>query len=92
MCAFDLALAPDEGVGVLVPGFAEVLNGFCDSLFGVEARPLKRLAGEDAEPDLHLIKPRGGGRRKVESDVGVRLEPGVVLLVGAITTVRLSVE
>jgi hypothetical protein len=38
---------------------------------------------EDRKPDLDLIEPRSPGRREVEADVGMTLEPAIVLgLVG----------
>src|SRR5258705_10097039 len=45
--------------------------------------PLSALFGQDREPDLDLVEPRGTGRREVEAHVGMAREPTVVLrLVG----------
>lgn len=46
-----------------------------------EAGIFKRLALEDAEPDLHLVQPTGTGGREMEGDIGVLGKPVFILLV-----------
>src|ERR1700722_14018771 len=82
--AFDLALAPDKGGGMLVICGGEVLDRLLQLLGTAKARAGQRLSGKDAEPDLDLVKPARRSRREVESDIGVRGQPSLVLLMGAV--------
>jgi hypothetical protein len=44
---------------------------------------MERLAAQYAKPAFNLIKPRGVGWSKMKMDIGMALEPAVVLgLVG----------
>ena len=49
---------------------------------GREGGATERLPGKDGEPDFDLVEPGGAGRRKVEADIGMSLEPGLIPLVG----------
>src|SRR6516165_3522353 len=44
-----------------------------------EGRAAERLTFEDREPDLDLVEPGSAGRREVEADVGMALEPEISL-------------
>src|ERR1700747_404254 len=82
--AVDLALAPDKRRGALVVRGGEVLDRLPQLLGTAKARAGQGLSGEDAEPDLDLVKPARRSRREVESDIGVCGEPSLVLLMGAV--------
>src|ERR1019366_971192 len=47
-------------------------------------RPRKAPAGQNAEPNFHLIQPTGRGGGEVKMDVGMLGQPGVALLVRAV--------
>ena len=79
----DDRLGPDEGCCVGIIGLDEGIDVLPELGNGGEGSAAQRLSGEDREPDFDLIEPRGAGRREVEVDVGMTLEPAVVLwLVG----------
>src|SRR6266481_4885042 len=82
--AFDLALAPDKRSGPFVVCGREVLDRLLQPLGTAKARAGQGLSGQDAEPDLDLVKPARRSRREVESDIGVSGKPSVVLLMGAV--------
>src|SRR5712671_3923925 len=82
--AFDLALAPDKRSGPFVVCGGEVLDRLLQLLGTAKARAGQGLSGQDAEPDLDLVKPARRSRREVESDIGVSGKPSVVLLMGAV--------
>jgi len=82
--AFDLALAPDKRRGALVVRGGEVLDRLAQLLGTAKARAGQGLSGEDAKPNLDLVKPARRSRREVESDIGVCGKPSLVLLMGAV--------
>ena len=82
--AFDLALAPDKRRGALVVRGGEVLDRLPQLLGTAKARAGQGLSGEDAKPNLDLVKPARGSRREVESDIGVCGKPSLVLPMGAV--------
>ena len=82
--AFDLALAPDKRRGALVVRGSEVLDRLPQLLDTAKASAGQGLSGEDAKPNLDLVKPARGSRREVESDIGVCGKPSLVLLMGAV--------
>src|ERR1019366_8106661 len=47
-------------------------------------RPRKAPAGQNAEPNFHLIQPTGRGGGEVKMDVGMLGQPGVALLMRAV--------
>jgi hypothetical protein len=82
--ALDLALAPDKrGCPLIVCG-GEVVDRLLQLLGTAKARAGQGLSGKDAEPDLDLVKPARRSRREMESHVGVRGKPSLVLLMGAV--------
>ena len=74
----DLCFGPDEGFGILIVGLDEGIEMLAKLSDGVEGRTVQRLALQDREPDLHLVKPRGSRWREVELHVRVTLEPAVI--------------
>ena len=40
---------------------------------------MERLAAQNTEPAFNLVKPRSVGWRKMKMDIGMALEPAVVL-------------
>ena len=82
--AFDLALAPDKRRGALVVRGSEVLDRLPQLLGTAKASAGQGLSGEDAKPNLDLVKPARRSRREVESDIGVCGKPSLVLLMGAV--------
>lgn len=79
----DGLLLPFEGMGVLVIGGNKGVDMMAQLLGAGEAGRGERLGTENAEPDLHLIEPRGVGGDVMEANVFMALEPTVVLgLVG----------
>src|SRR6516225_404328 len=82
--AFDLALAPDKRRGALVVRGGEVLDRLPQLLGTAKASAGQGLSGEDAKPNLDLVKPARGSRREVESDIGVCGKPSLVLPMGAV--------
>ena len=79
----DNSLGPLERGRVLVPGSGELVDGLANLPRVGSAQVPEHRAGEDAEPHLHLVQPRGMGRRVVEAGLGVPRQPAVVLgLVG----------
>jgi hypothetical protein len=79
----DLGFCPDERLGMLVVGVDEGIDVLPELLDRGEGGAVQGLLLQDGEPDLDLVEPRGSGRREVETNVGMTLEPAVVLgLVG----------
>ena len=66
-------------VGLWVVGGDEVIDGLPQLGDAREAGGCKRLAAEDAEPDLDLIELGGMGRREVEMHPRMGFEPAVFL-------------
>ena len=68
---------------MLVVGVDESIDVLPELLDRGEGGAVQGLLLQDGEPDLDLVEPRGSGRREVETNVGMTLEPAVVLgLVG----------
>jgi hypothetical protein len=82
--AFDLALAPDKRRSTFVVRGGEVLDRLRQLLSAAKARAGQGFSGEDAEPDLHLVKPACRSWREVKRDIRVRGKPSFVLLMGAV--------
>ncbi len=79
----DFGLCPDEGSGSLVVSSDEGVDVGDEVLDAGEGRAVKRLLGEDREPDFDLVEPGGVGGRVMEMDVLMALQPHVALgLVG----------
>lgn len=72
-------LAPLEGSGREVVHLDEVIDGLAELTRVGEAGALQDGPCHDAEPDLDLIEPTGVRGGEVEMDVGIPLEPTVVL-------------
>jgi len=75
--AHDLigCLCPHEGGGILIPVADIGLDVSDQRSHGVERAAADGLAREDAEPGLDHVEPGGAGRREVEVDAGMSLEP-----------------
>jgi hypothetical protein len=82
--ALDLAFAPDKRRGSFVVGGGEVVDRLHQLLGTAKARPGQGLPGEDAEPDLDLVKPARGSRREMKRDIRVSGKPGFIFLIGAV--------
>jgi hypothetical protein len=66
---------PDKRRRVLVPAVDVPLDVFHEGPDGVEGSAANGFARQDAEPGLHHVQPRRPGRREVEVDARVRLQP-----------------
>src|ERR1700749_4972976 len=84
LCTFDLALSPDKRRSTFVVRSGEVLDRLRQLLGAAKARTGQGFSGEDAEPDLHLVKPACRSWREVKRDIGMRRKPSLVLLMGAV--------
>src|SRR5271167_4855098 len=82
--AFDLTLAPHKRGGMFVVYSGEIADRLLQLLGTTKAGAGQGLSGEDAEPNLHLVKPACRSRREVESDIGVSGKPSFVLLMGTV--------
>ena len=71
-----------EGLGAVVPGSDEAVDGLDQDIDAAEAAAPDGLRGEDAEPGLHLIHPGSGSGREVTREPRVLLEPGLDLGLG----------
>ena len=79
----DLGLGPNKRLGGFIVGLDERIDVLSKLFNRCKGCAAQGLAFQDREPALDLIKPGGSGRREVEMDVRVTLEPAVVLgLVG----------
>ena len=79
----DFGFGPDERRSVFIVGLDERIDVLSKLFNRCKGCAAQGLAFQDREPALDLIKPGGSGRREVEMDVRVTLEPAVVLgLVG----------
>ena len=68
--------APPRGdFKILIPVVDIGLDVSDQRSHGVERAAADGLAGEDAEPGLDHVEPRGAGRREVEVDAGMSLKP-----------------
>src|SRR5678815_3986818 len=68
-------LGPDKGRGMSIP-FREIPLDVADQRpDGLEGAASYRLAGEDAEPRLDQVEPRGALRGEMEVDAGMGREP-----------------
>ena len=82
-------VGPGEGLGALGRVGTDVLHDLRDELgLRVPDRVLEHVAGEDAEPDLDLVQPRGVGGREVQGEPPPLGRPGEPLL--CLCTERLS--
>ena len=79
----SISVGPFEGFGTFVVGF-DIASDFAGEVgFGSKDAAGDQIALNFGEPDFDLIEPGGPGRREMEMDVRVTLEPAVVLgLVG----------
>ena len=62
----------------------ERFNGLAQLRRAFGAQTAQGLAGQNAEPDFHLIQPTGRGGGEVKMDVGMLGQPRVALLVRAV--------
>lgn len=65
--------------GAAVPGAGEPFDRGNEGTDSLEAAPAERLTGEDAEPRLDLVQPRGRAWREVEVHALVTTEPALDL-------------
>ena len=86
--AFDLVgrFAPAEGLSVFVPVGEEASDGLLQARDALEAAAPDGLAGNQAEPALDQVGPRGTGRGEVQLEARVGGEPlfNRGMLVGAV--------
>ena len=75
--AFDLmgGFGPAEGFGIFVPVGQEAGNGLLQARDAVEAAAANGLRGDQAEPALDQVEPRGAGRGEVQMEARVRGQP-----------------
>jgi hypothetical protein len=79
MFGFHASFLPLERNRPFVVGGDEPVDGRPKLVDGLEAAACQRAPLQDAEEHLHLVQPGSIGRRVVEMDVRVRLQPPVVL-------------
>ena len=75
-----LFLGPGEWLGCLVVCCDESIDVLLQLLDGAERGAVQGLALQDRKPCFDLIEPRRPGWGEMETDVGVFLEPALVLL------------
>src|SRR3990170_6493824 len=81
-----------KGGGMLVASCREPVDGGAD-LPGVGgAQSAQHRPGEDAEPDLYLVEPRGVGGGVVELHVRVSGQPAVMLWLMGVEVVQNHME
>jgi Transposase len=75
--AFDLmgGFGPAEGFGIFVPVGQEAGDGLLQARDAVEAAAANGLRGDQAEPALDQVEPRGAGRGEVQMEARVRDQP-----------------
>src|SRR6202790_5063764 len=75
--AFDLmgGFGPAEGFGIFVPVCQKAGDGLLQARDAVEAAPANWLRGDQAEPALAQVEPRGAGRGEVQMEARVRGQP-----------------
>src|SRR5260370_28873829 len=75
--AFDLmgGFGPAEGFGIFVPVGQEAGDGLLQARGAVEAAAANSLRGDQAEPALDQVEPRGAGRGEVQMESRVRGQP-----------------
>src|ERR1700756_3707745 len=78
----DLFLGPDEGLGSVVVCFDVGIDVILQLLEACEGGAAEPLPLQDRKPHLDLIEPGRTCRREMKLQVGVGLEPMLVLLVG----------
>ena len=66
----------------------ECLNGLAQLRGAFGAQAAQGLAGQNPEPNFHLIQPTGRGGGEVKMNVGMLGQPGVALLVRAVIVQR----
>ena len=86
--AFDLkgGFGPTEGFGVFVPVGQEAGDGLLQARDAVEAAAANGLRGDQAEPALDQVEPRGAGRGEVQMKARMGGQPVLYrgMLVGAV--------
>lgn len=65
----------------MVVGRHEILKSLDQLLFDWETGTRQCVPTQDAKPDLDLVKPRRGGRRKGKGHIGMTTQPLLVFLV-----------
>src|SRR5260370_18320789 len=75
--AFDLmgGFGPAEGFGIFVPVGQKAGDGLLQARDAVEAAAANGLRGDQAEPALDQVEPRGAGRGEVHVQARVRGQP-----------------
>lgn len=71
--------SPDERCRVLVPAVDVALDVFHEGPDRVEGAQANGFPSQDAEPGLYHVQPRSPGRREVEANARVSLQPCVDL-------------
>ena len=66
---------PDERLRVVVPGFDPVANVFLQCCNAFVYTTAEQLVGQECEPSLDLIDPRGPGRGEVDVKTWVLGQP-----------------
>ena len=88
----DLRFCPSEGSSGLVVGLDECIDVAGELVNAGEAGAAEGLAGQDREPALDLIEPRGMRRGEMKMDVLVPLPPGIALRLVGIEIVEDEVD
>ena len=83
MALADLFLGPDEGLSFVIICVDVGIDVLLELFEVREGGAAERLALQDREPYLDLIEPGRACGREMKLHIGVRLEPVLVLLVGA---------
>jgi hypothetical protein len=68
-------LGPAEGAEVFIPVVNVAQDGGFELLERIETAPANSLTGDQGEPALNQIEPRGTGRGKVDMKIAMDLEP-----------------
>ena len=92
MVSMDRGFGPPERAGVLVIGDDEITDGLSQLPRRGETGTLEGGAGQDREPDLHLVGPTRIVRREVEMEVAVMCQPTVAFGLVAVEGVEDDVE
>src|SRR5207244_4816166 len=74
-CDLMGGFGPAEGFGIFVPVGQEAGDGLLQSRDAVEAAAANGLRGDQAEPALDQVEPRGAGRGEVQMEARVRDQP-----------------
>jgi hypothetical protein len=76
----DLFLGPDEGLGFVVICFDVGIDVLLELFEICEGGAAKRLPVQDREPYLDLVELRRAGRHKMKLQIGMGLEPMLLLV------------